>query len=82
MLEQGEKAFEALTREFPDWAWGYIGWADMYWLFRVNKDEVPLNYEKAETIYRMALGRDVDEEDREHILDRLAKLEKERGVAT
>lgn len=82
MLEQGEKAFGALTKEFPDWAWGYIGWADMYWLFRVNKDKVPLNYEKAETIYRMALDRDVDEEDKKHILDRLAGLGKERGLTT
>jgi hypothetical protein len=27
-----EERFEALTRRYPDFAWGYIGWADCYWL--------------------------------------------------
>lgn len=75
MLEPGEAAFETLIREFPNSPWGYIGWGDMYWLSRMN-DKIPLNYEKAERIYQMALARNV--EDKENVLDRLKELEGER----
>lgn len=75
MLEPGEAAFETLIREFPNSPWGYIGWGDMYWLSRMN-DKIPLNYEKAERIYQMALARNV--EDKEDVLDRLKELEGER----
>ncbi|TAK20122.1 MAG: tetratricopeptide repeat protein [Chloroflexota bacterium] len=27
-----EACFEALTRRYPNFAWGYIGWADCFWL--------------------------------------------------
>lgn len=76
MLEQGEKAFEALIEEFPDSVWGYIGWGDMYCSFRLN-DAVPLDYEKAERIYRMAIDRNV--EDKTEVLNRLKELEKEKA---
>jgi len=75
MLEEGEMAFKALIEEFPDSAWGYIGWGDMYWLFRMN-DKIPLDYERAERIYRDALSKNVD--DKEEVLDRLKELERER----
>ena len=75
---EGEAAFEALVRDFPNSAWVYIGWGDMYCLYRVN-DNIPCDYEKAEKIYRMALDNDVDE--REAVLDRLEELEGKKQEA-
>lgn len=75
MVEEGEKAFQELVAEFPHSAWVYIGWGDMYWLYENSK--VPRNYEKAESIYRMALEKGVDEE--EEVLDRLEMLKEERN---
>lgn len=70
-VEQGEKLFARLVEEFPKSAWGYIGWADQYWLFPFSEDFTP-NYEKAEGIYRMALERDTD--NREAVMERLKSL--------
>lgn len=75
-IEKGEEAFEKILQDYPDWAWGYVGWGDMYCQMRINKD-VPLDYEKAEKIYRMALDKEVDEED--VILDRLEDLKEEKN---
>ncbi|MEW5898692.1 MAG: hypothetical protein AB1652_05905 [Bacillota bacterium] len=74
LVEKGQKAFRALVEEFPDSAWAYIGWGDMYWLFRESK--APRDYEKAEKKYRLALERDVA--DRDDVLERLQDLEEER----
>jgi len=74
LVEKGEEAFRALVEEFPDSAWAYIGWGDMYWLFRESK--APRDYDKAESIYRLALERDVA--DRNEVLERLRDLEEER----
>ncbi len=74
-IEEGDRAFEALIKEFPDSAWGYIGWGDMYGIFR-PKDYVSFDHEKAERIYRLGLERVT--EDRKIILDRLESLEEER----
>ncbi len=35
-VEEGDQAFEALIEEFPDNVWGYIGWGDMYYLFKAS----------------------------------------------
>lgn len=78
MLEQGEMLFQALIQEFPNNIWGYIGWGDMYWLFRMNPN-IPVDYDKAERIYKMALDKDMDYNDREEVLSRLEDLEEERG---
>jgi len=75
MVEQGEKAFRDLVREFPGSAWVYIGWGDMYWLFRPS--QTPRDYDKAERIYRLALEKGVA--DREDVLERLQMLEEERS---
>jgi hypothetical protein len=72
---EGEKAFAALIEEFPDSAWGYIGWGDMYCIFRPD-ERVPLDFDKAEHVYRLGLARAT--EDHEFIVERLADLEKER----
>jgi len=53
-IEEGEKAFEALTKEFPDEAWGYVGWGDMYAAFGLNNG-AHLDYEKARALYERAL---------------------------
>ncbi|MGQ9531667.1 MAG: hypothetical protein ACUVTQ_02555 [Desulfotomaculales bacterium] len=73
-IEEGERAFQDLVREFPRSAWAYIGWADMYWLCEESK--APRDYDRAEKLYRLALGRDV--EDKEEVLERLRMLEEER----
>jgi len=72
LVEKGEKAFRALVEEFPDSAWAYIGWGDMYWLFRESK--APHDFEKK--IYRLALERNVT--DRDDVLERFRDLEEER----
>lgn len=79
MIEQGEQAFADLIVEFPHNAFSYIGWGDMYWLFRMKEGEPP-NYEKAAHIYRMALEREVD--NRQDVLERLADLEQESKAGT
>lgn len=71
-IEEGEKAFKLLIEDFPDSAWSYIDWGDMYCIIRLN-DAVPLDFEKAKQIYEMALSRDV--EDKQEVEDRLRDLE-------
>ncbi|RZN38006.1 MAG: zinc chelation protein SecC [Methanophagales archaeon ANME-1-THS] len=74
--EKGDAAFKKIIEEFPESAWGYIGWGDMYWLFSRN-DELPrLDYDNAEKIYRMGLAKATS--DKRVILDRLRDLEEEK----
>lgn len=74
-LNEGESAFQSLIKEHPQSAWGYIGWGDMYWLYRVN-NKIPLDYDKAEKIYREALTKGVDS--KKDVLERLKDLEEEK----
>ena len=69
--EKGDVAFKRLIEEFPESAWGYIGWGDMYCLFRGEK--LPRDYDKAAKIYRMGLDKATS--DKDVILDRLRDLE-------
>jgi tetratricopeptide (TPR) repeat protein len=71
-----ESKFEALVEANPDWAWGYIGWSDEYWLM----PDTSKAYAKAERILQRALSRP-DLEDREDVLDRLESLRAERAQA-
>ena len=73
--ERGDEAFEKLIEEFPESAWGYIDWGDMYCSV-MQDDKVPADYDKAERIYRMGL--DNATSDRDVILDRLQRLEEKR----
>lgn len=75
-IETAEAKFEALIEANPDWAWGYIGWSDMYWPFRDD----PENCDRAEPILQRALDRP-NLEDREVVLDRLERLRAERAQA-
>ena len=68
--------FEALIQENPDWAWGYIGWSDLYWILR----DSPKDYARGEAILKRALARR-NLEDREDVRDRLESLRAERARA-
>jgi tetratricopeptide (TPR) repeat protein len=73
-VETAEAWFEALIEEDPDWAWGYIEWADLYWMFR----DSPKNYARGEAILKRALAHR-NLEDRGDVLDRLRDLRAERA---
>ena len=75
--EKGDEAFKKLIEEFPESAWGYIDWGDMYCSV-MQDDKVPADYDKAERIYR--LGLDNATSDRDVILDRLQRLEGIRKI--
>jgi hypothetical protein len=75
--EAAEARYTALIDENPDWAWGYIGWSDHYWLFQ----DSPKEYSRAEAILRRALGRP-NLEDQEDVRDRLDSLRAERTKAS
>jgi predicted Zn-dependent protease len=66
---EAESVFRALVERQPDEAWGYIGWADRYWLL----DDSPKEYETAEAILRRALDRP-NLHDRADLLERLAHM--------
>ena len=53
-MEQAEKLFQDLIADFPDFAYGYIYYADAHWQSNWSYQHEP-NYEKAESIYRQAL---------------------------
>ncbi|MCZ7574696.1 MAG: SEC-C metal-binding domain-containing protein [Ardenticatenaceae bacterium] len=72
--EESEAVFTRLIERFPDEGWGYIGWADNYWLFDSSAKE----YEQAEQILRKALERP-NLNDRRGLLERLEKLYAEWG---
>ena len=75
--EKGDEAFKKLIEEFPESAWGYIDWGDMYCSV-MQDDKVPADYDKAERIYRMGL--DNATSDRDVILERLQHLEEKRNI--
>ncbi|NLA22782.1 MAG: hypothetical protein GX870_07065 [Candidatus Marinimicrobia bacterium] len=49
----------------------------MYCLFR-NNEKIPLDYEKAEKLYREALTKELNESDKKSVLERLADLEDQK----
>jgi len=67
--DEAEATYAALVERFPDEGWGYIGWADHYWLY----DSSPKDYARAETIMQRGLARPALQ-DRGDILERLAEL--------
>jgi tetratricopeptide (TPR) repeat protein len=66
---EAEAVFSALVERLPDEAWGYIGWADRYWLM----DDSPKEYDTAEAIMLRALERP-NLQDRSDLLERLVDL--------
>ena len=73
-IDLSERCFKSLIELYPDNAWAYIGWGDMY-LWPPRKDVRP-DYERAEQIYRMALSRDLPDED--EVMERIEAVQKER----
>jgi hypothetical protein len=73
-IETAEQKFEALPQANPDWAWGYIGWSDQYWLCQ----DSPKDYDRGQAILQRALERP-DLEDRDVVLERLKKLRTEQA---
>jgi tetratricopeptide (TPR) repeat protein len=72
--EEGDAVYRDLVDRFPDEAWAYIGWSDMYAFgFGVAKD-----YERAEEILLRALARP-ELEYRNDVLDRMAMIYGESG---
>jgi hypothetical protein len=43
-FEMAERKFKHLTGRYPNYAWGYINWADSYWLFPFDK-AAPKDYQ-------------------------------------
>jgi tetratricopeptide (TPR) repeat protein len=54
-IATADKKFQDLIKRFPNNAWGYITWGDMYCESKLDSD-APVNYEKAEKIYRLGLA--------------------------
>jgi len=75
---KGEECFEQLIESYPENIWGYIGWGDMYLWPR--KEDIDPDYEKAEKIYKMALGMDLEEET--HLIARIeeSRTKREKGT--
>ncbi len=67
-VDDGERAFRALTGEYPRLAWPLIKWADMYCM-PFTRNNVPPDRERAERLYRMAFGKDDDGAVRERLAD-------------
>ena len=72
-----EAVYESLVHRLPDNAWGYIGWADNYWLF----NDSPKDYAKGEAILKRGLTRP-NLDDRDDVLDRLNQLHEEWNKPT
>ena len=71
---EAEDVYGNLVQRFPDEAWGYIGWADNYWLY----DDSPKEYDRAEEILKRGLARP-NLNDRDNLLERLEDLYDEWG---
>lgn len=58
-VEAGERAFETLVEDHPEYDWGYIRWGDAY---RSSQfEEVPTDYARTEELYRTPLELDLDQ---------------------
>jgi tetratricopeptide (TPR) repeat protein len=75
-----EERYEALIARLPNFAWGYIGLADCYWLGPEPTPE-PKEYARAVAIYQRALAVPTLE-DRVVVLERLADLYDDQGDTT
>lgn len=74
--ERGEAVFRQLIRDHPGWAWGYVGFADVHWLY---PDRLPVDYERALSIYREGLANNEDLEDAFIFKERLVELAETAG---
>lgn len=68
--EEADQEFQACVESYPDDPWSYIIWGDMY----AGMNGQPSNPEKAEALYRKALG--IDPREEACIRERIADLRK------
>lgn len=73
-VEEADKIFMETSKEYEDSVWPNLKWADCYWLSNIiaTKREF-LDLDKAEKLYKEALGR--DEQDQFIIEGRLEELQ-------
>lgn len=76
--ETADKLYKEIIERFPDNAWAYIGWGDLYCVPLSSK--TPTDYDKAEKIYHLGLTMCL--EDLDIIEDRLMDLEDDRRKET
>ena len=70
--EQGEKKFQKLINEYPNWIWGYVGWGDMY---NPNLSEGRIcEPEKAKKIYKQVYELDLSKENIQVVEERIEDL--------
>ena len=70
---EGDQLFTALIEQFPENAWGYIGWGDMYaWPLKGGGRRDP---KRAKRIFEMGLNANVS--DKTDLLNRLQDLDEE-----
>ncbi len=75
-LAAGEDVFRLVVKRFPEDVWSYIRWGDVY-AFPFGARHVPKDAAKAERIYRMALGRGLEDEG--EVLQRIDDLKDDEG---
>jgi len=71
---EAETVYQTLVTRYPDEGWGYIGWADQYYLYPSR----PPEYERAEELLLKALALPALN-DRCDVLERLVDLYKQWG---
>jgi tetratricopeptide (TPR) repeat protein len=71
-IEKGEEVYKKLIHDYPDNAWGYIGWGDIYAHGVINSN-IHIDNEKARKIYQLASNREM--EDYYVISERLVTLQ-------
>ncbi|MGO0306029.1 hypothetical protein ACTL6P_05335 [Endozoicomonas acroporae] len=70
-----------VNRDFPDQAWSYIGWGDIYKPVYEMFPQVSVDIERAKKLYRIPIVRDLD--NAEHVqgrLDELLEYQQEKSI--
>lgn len=70
--QKGVQYFEALTRDFPNWTWGWIGYSDQYWMY-ANREK---DHQKALDLLMQA-AKIKDSKEDQIILERIIDLSKD-----
>ncbi|MFW6265075.1 MAG: tetratricopeptide repeat protein [Bacillota bacterium] len=70
-IEEAEERYKKLVQEFPDNAFAYIGWGDMY--YQSGRNSNIEDIKKARKLYQKAIGKGLEDED--VALERLEDLE-------
>lgn len=81
--EEGDATFEALTKDFPDYTWGYIDWGDIYnpTFPRSFYRNTPADIDRAKRLYRIPIVRELeDADDARERLEELLAYEREAST--